>query len=358
MTISTQPRTRAYSDGSEINPLAMVKLAHSITPDDIPAIVRLRVLNETPVFSGKDFFDPQPSEVLTNTPAVIARVFRGAAYKRKIRVSAEDSFDLNYRDLKFHWVLLRGDAEKVRITPQDEQQSTVNIEVSYQPRAPIVDGSVASNRIDIGVFAHNGKYFSAPAFITWFSLDHESRVYADDGRVLEIAYGLGTVKTQVNSWTALLDLLKPDAQSLAGRLIKRSFPEKQQEKLFAFLQELATLESLLRETEANLENSSDDLKDELRTQRDSARNNFNDFKNVNRSGLDGLSIEKTIQTALSRLSEDFDLVSRHQNEFEQLIESVELDKQHTILESRDQLVDYGIARLNDVSSRKLSLKHS
>ena len=171
-------------DGTEINPLAMAKLAHTIKPDDIPPIVRLRVLNETPVFRGKDFFDPQPSEILTNTPAVIARVFRGAAYKRKTRISAEDGFDLNNRDLKFNWVLLRGDANKVRITPQDEQNSTADIEVTYQPRAPIADGSIASNRIDVGVFAHNSKYYSAPAFVTWFSLDHESRVYAEDGRVL------------------------------------------------------------------------------------------------------------------------------------------------------------------------------
>ena len=155
-----------------------------------------------------------------------------------------------------------------------------------------------------------------------------------------------------------MDLLEPDEQSLAGRLIKQFLPEKQQKKLIAFSQEIASLESVLRESESNLESATNDVKNELRKQRDSARNQFNDFINVNRSGLDGLSIEKTVQTALARLSKDPDLASRHQNEFEQFIKSVELDKQNTILETRDQLVDYGVAKLNDVSSRKLSFDQS
>ncbi len=345
-------------EGKKIDPLAMVDMAQAIKPDDIPPIVRLRVLNETPVFRGKDFFDPQPSEALAGTPGVIARIFRGAAYQRRMRVSVQDSFDLNNRELEFHWVLLRGDKTKVRITPQKDNNSVAEIEVSYHPRIPIQNRSIESSRIDIGVFAHNGKYFSAPAFITWFSLDHESRAYADDGRVLEIAYGLGTVQSQINNWAGLLSMLEPEQQSLGGRLLRASLPENYQQKLLSFSRELTTLGGLFDRAESNLATASDDLKSELRKQHNTARDRLDDYINAARPDLDGLSIDQIFKNTFSGLWEGSNLISQNEEQLAALVKAVSRDKQRLILETRDELIDYGVAKKKEPGDSSLSLTFS
>lgn len=46
-----------------------------------------------------------------------------------------------------------------------------------------------STRVDIGAFVKNGKYTSAPGFISVFSLDNETRTYDAQGRIREVRYG-------------------------------------------------------------------------------------------------------------------------------------------------------------------------
>src|SRR5439155_20543037 len=46
------------------------------------------------------------------------------------------------------------------------------------------------------VFAHNGSHYSAPAFITLYSLDCEARTY-DNGELVEIGYGMGSTEWKV-----------------------------------------------------------------------------------------------------------------------------------------------------------------
>jgi len=140
--------------------------------------------------------------------------------------------------LKHHWVVLRGDEERIQITPQNESGSVVEIAVSYHGRRPVAAGSkLESNRVDIGAFVHNGKYYSAPAFVTFFSLDHESRTYDNDGRPIEIGYGRGQPKITVADWAALLEAAASDAP--AGRLLQL---EKDQRELL--LKAAPTYESL------------------------------------------------------------------------------------------------------------------
>src|SRR5262249_32469600 len=55
-----------------------------------------------------------------------------------------------------------------------------------RPIAP--ESKMASNRIDIGVFVHNAKYWSAPGFVTFFSLDNQKRVYGKKKRIASVDY--------------------------------------------------------------------------------------------------------------------------------------------------------------------------
>ncbi len=42
--------------------------------------------------------------------------------------------------------------------------------------------------MDIGVFVSNGKYYSPPAFVTFYSLDNEQRVYDKSQRIQSVVY--------------------------------------------------------------------------------------------------------------------------------------------------------------------------
>ncbi len=161
-------------EGSNVDAIKMVKTAHAITKDTIPPLVKLKVVEEDTPENGRDFFElPGRTERLGDTSSVIARVWRGKSETRRMSVSVKDSVDVNGKKLTFKWVLLRGDPERVKITPRDDGAEIV---VKYHGRRPIAPGSaMESNRVDIGVFAENGVAVSAPAFITWFSLDSERR---------------------------------------------------------------------------------------------------------------------------------------------------------------------------------------
>ncbi len=212
-------------EGSWVDPVRMVRLAHEIQPDTLPPMVQIQVVEEDEPVCGRDFFEPAGSEKLADTPAAVARIWRGAAGRRRLVVRAADSFDVNNRPLKFHWVVLRGDSGRIKIRPRNEDRSVAEIVVPYHPRRPVAPGSpLESNRVDIGVFVHNGVWFSAPAFLTFFSLDSEARTYAEDGRVLEIGHGIGETTLTVQDWDGLLAALQTDTP--AGRLPRLTEAER------------------------------------------------------------------------------------------------------------------------------------
>ncbi|HMF15828.1 MAG TPA: hypothetical protein VKE98_01420, partial [Gemmataceae bacterium] len=194
-------------EGSWVNDLEMIKLAHVIEPGNIPPMVQLKVEKEDQPILGIDYFEVQGTEKLADAPASISRIFRGKDYRRKMVVSAEGSYDINKRPLKYHWVILRGDPKRITIKPLGDTGSKAEIEVAYHERRPISPGSpMESNRVDIGVFVHNGVYYSAPGFITFFSLDHEARTYDEQGRIVEIGYGMGETSLTVSNWSAFFEL--------------------------------------------------------------------------------------------------------------------------------------------------------
>jgi len=213
-------------EGAWVDDLAMVQMAHDIRLDNLPPMVQLRVPSEDLAIPGQDFFDVSNSEELATTPVVIARLVRGKNFTRTIRVSAEGSYDLNKKPLTFTWAILRGDPKRIKITPRNKEQSSVDIEVSYHERRPISQGAaMESNRVDIGVFVHNGSYYSAPGFVTFYSLDSEARAYNKKGDVLEIGYGLGETNFEVTNWNAFLDHATGDG--LPAKLLNLKAEDRQ-----------------------------------------------------------------------------------------------------------------------------------
>jgi hypothetical protein len=221
--------------GSEVDALKMIQMAHDITADALPPLVQLSVAEEDAAECGRDFFEPAGgTEKLGDTPAAIARVACSVKFTHRIVVSAGLSSDVNKRPLTFHWVVLRGDAAKIRILPKNKAGSVAEIVVPYHERRPILPGSaMESNRVDIGVFVHNGKHYSAPGFVTFLFPDDEARTYDERGRVLEVGYGMGELEISAANWPALFELFKPAADSPGAQLLKKAMKA---EEIAAILQ--------------------------------------------------------------------------------------------------------------------------
>jgi YD repeat-containing protein len=192
----------------------MVRAAHDLKPDEIPPLVLLRVVEEDTARAGVDYFEAGDAdkvntdkvntdkvnthkvnthkvnvEKVFDTVSAIARVARATRWQRRMLVSAENSRDPNNRPLVYHWRLLRGDPERVQIKPLDPQGTQAELLVAWHERRPIEPGSaLLSSRVDIGVFAHNGAHYSAPAFISWYFPANERRTYDDARRIAAVEY--------------------------------------------------------------------------------------------------------------------------------------------------------------------------
>lgn len=204
-------------EGARVDAVKMARTAQSITLKTIPPLVKLKVLKEDKPEAGRDYFDrPSVTEQHADTPCAVARVWRGHQHKRRLVVSAKGSLDVNKAPLTFKWVLLRGDVKRVTIKPRGKAGDEAEITVAYHERWPVQPGSaLESNRVDVGVFAHNGTFYSAPAFVTFFSLDSESRTYDDKGRVVEIGHGMGVT-----------DVALADPAGALAELAKDGLPAK------------------------------------------------------------------------------------------------------------------------------------
>jgi hypothetical protein len=182
-------------EAEQINMEGMVRRAHDMTDDALPPMIQLKVVEEDEAVVGRDYFDVGPRERLFDTPCAIARVVKSSPYWRRMVVSAEDSRDLNGKPLTYHWVLLRGDPAQVQINKLNDAGTQAELRVAYHERRPVAPGSdVESNRVDIGVFAFNGQYYSAPAFVCFYYLDNEKRVYDQQGRIQVVDYTDASVK--------------------------------------------------------------------------------------------------------------------------------------------------------------------
>ncbi|SFU07780.1 hypothetical protein SAMN05216236_12415 [Sedimentitalea nanhaiensis] len=177
-----------------LQPGRMIGQAAGLRPEDIPPLVRLRVLDEG--FVNKAGL-PGKDEHLFTTPSAIARIWRNLDWQREMTVTAAPTGDPNGHDLRFDWILLRGDPEHVRIEPLDQDGVSARITVDWHdmfvlPARSTDDIARQSSRVDIGVFAWNGRADSAPAIISISFPTHQSRQYqpGPDGvmRLIEVDY--------------------------------------------------------------------------------------------------------------------------------------------------------------------------
>lgn len=205
-------------DSSRVNALAMVRGAHLVEPGNIPPMVQLQVIDDTVPRPEVDYADLVKTEKLSDSPCAIARVFRGYQRTRRIVVTAENSFDVNRRPLTWHWAVLRGDTNRISIKPLNENGSRVEITAAYHERRPIEPGAeLESNRIDVGCFVHNGIFYSAPGFVSYFFSDAEARAYDSDGKILDIGHGAGTSAVEIIDWGKFFEICRengPQAQFL------------------------------------------------------------------------------------------------------------------------------------------------
>lgn len=174
---------------NKLNPEAMVEMAHAMTMDCLPPLAMIRMTAETEPQLGVDYFDSDVDEKLLDTPCAIGRIARNLNHSRTFRVSAADSFDIHNRPLNYHWVVLRGNEDKIDIRPLNASKTEAEITIAYHPVTTSAGKpSITSHRVDIGVFVDNGEYCSPPAFISIWYPPNEQRVYSEDGRLLEVDY--------------------------------------------------------------------------------------------------------------------------------------------------------------------------
>ena len=110
-------------------------------------------------------------------------------YARRLVVDASDTADPNGRTLTFRWSVLRGDKNRITVRPLNEAGSVAEIIIPWDAGAqPIGQPNITGNRVEIGVFANNGKNWSAPAFVSLLFPGSEKRIYRPDGKIAQINY--------------------------------------------------------------------------------------------------------------------------------------------------------------------------
>ena len=96
----------------------------------------------------------------------------GREVAREIVLSAASSKDPNNRPLTYHWRILRGDPAKVKLDVIGNGASAKVTVAFHDPQTLRINNADRETRLVIvGLFAHNGVYFSAPAFFTSFGGD-------------------------------------------------------------------------------------------------------------------------------------------------------------------------------------------
>jgi len=170
-------------NGELLDAVHMVQSAQAMRVDTIPPLIQLRVVRESAPTPGLS--TATRSEQISDTPCVISRVHRRLDRDLHLVVSAQESIDVNKHPLTFRWVVLHGDPTRIRIVTR-AQGALADITIAYHDRFPVVPGSdIDSNRVDIGVFATNGKQYSAPGFISVAYPDNELRTYDARGRFID-----------------------------------------------------------------------------------------------------------------------------------------------------------------------------
>ena len=165
----------------------MVNLANQLMVEDIPPMVGLSVIEESGPEPGIDDFTSGVSETLFNTPGAIARVIRSTAYDKRMVLRARPTGTKDATELTYQWVVLSGDRNRIKINQRNEEGSEVELIVPWHDRRPVAgQPGMTTDRVEIGVFVSNGKYYSAPAFINFLYPPNQKRHYNDQRQIVSI----------------------------------------------------------------------------------------------------------------------------------------------------------------------------
>jgi len=344
--------------GNEINSRKMVNLSHDITISNLPPIALIRVVKEEQPLFERDFFEPGKNEKLADTPAAVGRIFRGSSETRKITIDASRSRDLNGKPLKFFWSVLQGDASRIKIDYLNPEQSIAEITVPYFDRFPVEGISgLETNRVDIGVFVHNGTYYSPPAFLTFYAIDREYRTYADDGKIVDIGYNAGTASISVSDWAALLRMLKDDGANWPELLLRGCFSADELSALrdiadeFAKANDAAIAAKIKYDAAvASQKAASEADKDKEKAAVDAARKASDAARKAGERILEkklpkiGISTAVLIQKKINELMADADFTFANAAELERLMSSADKKDIAEIDDIRKSLASFGVLR--------------
>jgi hypothetical protein len=174
-------------DATNLNVEAMVKMAHELTPQNLPLPVVLRTLKEEQAEGGVDYFDQRP-EGLIETPFAIARIIRGVRTKK--RVMSLEAFvpGLPQPPHPFEWKLLQGDPAKVTIKPLTPNGSRVEITVDCHGIYRPTPTAWMTSRVEIGCFLKTGEHYAMPSIVSLTYLPNEDRLYRADGQIQSVDY--------------------------------------------------------------------------------------------------------------------------------------------------------------------------
>lgn len=174
-------------DAANLNVEAMVRMAHDLTPQTIPAPAVLRTLKDAKTEIGVDYFDLRP-EGLFDTPFAIARIVRGVrTHTRSITIEAMVP-GVASPPSPFVWKVLQGDPAKVTIKPLTSNASQVEITVVYHGLYRPTPTDWLTSRVDIGCFLKSGERYAMPSFVSFSYLSNEDRLYRDDGNIQSVDY--------------------------------------------------------------------------------------------------------------------------------------------------------------------------
>lgn len=214
-------------DSAQIDEAKMIRIAHDMTPEGIPPVVVMQILEETKIEEGRNYFEAAGNHPwqLADTPVSIARILRGNEAGHGMLISLEKSLNPAKGPLQMRAALLQGDPRFVRIEI-GEGKPLVRLRVRWQP--PLINTTgIRSHRIDIGIFADNGASISAPSIISFHMLPNEMHFYDEQGRVSEIHYqthnpDLGLPVTDTDPrWVKILLAFSPGDTGLRGRLLEQ-----------------------------------------------------------------------------------------------------------------------------------------
>jgi hypothetical protein len=175
--------------GDWVDDARIVALANALDPDEIPPQAIFQVLEEPSWVPGLHIFGDALTERLFDTPSSVARIARANASTRRYVLDASATRDPNSRPLAFHWRVLRGDPDGVRIEALSEDAARVAVSIDWHERRPVPGRpDMTTDRVEIALFVDNGAEISAPAFFTVYFPSRQARRYTASGQIVSLDY--------------------------------------------------------------------------------------------------------------------------------------------------------------------------